>query len=83
MADSTYEIDIEAGHEAEEMQVDREETSSSLNRKGRGFGRESGASHYAARNGRTGVSGNPSHATAVRCKFSLYFFREVQRLIVC
>ena len=62
MDDTNYEIDIEAGHDDEEMQVD--EDMSSLNRKGRGFRGNARVGPYGGRNN---VSGNPAPATAVRC----------------
>ena len=65
MADQNYEIDIDAGGDVEEMQVDND---AGVNRKGRGFG-SGGESQLASRNGsgRLAGSANPAHATAVRC----------------
>lgn len=66
MTDQNYEIDIEPGNE-DDMQLDND-TSNSVNRKGRGFG-SGGGDAQLARNGsgRLGGTGNPAHATAVRC----------------
>src|SRR5204863_127844 len=66
MGDANYEIDIEPGHDDDEMQVD--EDSPSLNRKGRGFRGNARVGPYGSRNG---VSENPAAATAVRCIYSL------------
>ena len=62
MADQNYEIDIEQGRDDDEMQVDND--TAAINRKGRGFVGNSGDSQLDSRNGRTS---NPTHATAVRC----------------
>ena len=59
-----YEIDIEPG---EEMQVDDVDVRN-VNKKGRGFGNGSGEAQVGRNaSGRLGSSGNPVHATAVRC----------------
>jgi hypothetical protein len=64
MADQNYEIDIEQGRDDDEMQVDND--TAAINRKGRGFVGNSGDSQLDSRNGKTS-SANPTHATAVRC----------------
>jgi len=72
MAEPNYEIDIDAGRDDDEMQVD--DGLSAANRKGRSFGEKSTDGYLASRNGRTGGAGNPAHATAVRCNISVFLF---------
>jgi len=63
MADQNFEIDIEAGRDDDEMQVDEE--AQTMKRRGRGF-RSGTANHQPLQRRAEGVA-NPSHATAVRC----------------
>jgi hypothetical protein len=70
MTDQNYEIDIEPGRDDEEMQLDtnNDNTSShNVNRKGRGFGNNAGDAQLARNGSGRLASGNPAHATAVRC----------------
>jgi hypothetical protein len=77
MADQNYEIDIEQARDDDEMQVDND--TAAINRKGRGFVGNSGDSQLDSRNGKTS-SANPTHATAVRCT-SLSPARRCQRML--
>jgi hypothetical protein len=77
MADQNYEIDIEPGRDDDEMQVDNDTTV--INRKGRGFVGNSGDSQLDSHNGKTSTA-NPAHATAVRCT-SYPTARRCQRVL--
>ena len=76
MGDQSYEIDIDAGRDDDEMQID---DTSTVTRRGRGFGGNTGDSQLNARNGKMSSSGTPGPATAVRCKSPLHLF--IQYLI--
>ena len=62
-----YEIDIEPGRDDDddEMQIDND--SSTVIRRGRGFGANTGEVQLSSRSGKAGLGANPVHATAVRC----------------
>ena len=64
-----YEIDTELERDNDEMQVDSE--APTVTRRGRGFGRNTGDVKFSSQEGRASGTGNPSHATAVRCKHIL------------
>ena len=66
MADQSYEIDIDAGRDDDEMQID--DDAPTVTRRGRGFGGNTGNSQLNAHNGKMSSSGAPGPATAVRCK---------------
>ena len=73
MADQSYEIDIEDGHDDDEMQIDND--TGPVTRRGRGFGGNMGDSQLHS--GRSGKFGNstsraPGPATAVRCTSLLH-----------
>lgn len=70
MADQSYEIDIEPGREDDEMQIDND--TNIVKRRGRGFGSNTGDVQLSVRNEKTGGPGNPAHATAVRCMLPIY-----------
>lgn len=65
MTDQNYEIDIEAGRDDNEMQIDTD--APPVTRRGRGFGGNTGDAQLSNRNGKIGIAGNPGPATAVRC----------------
>ena len=62
MADKDYEIDIEGTGHDEEMEIDNE--TSTVTRRGRGFRGRNDDAHFTARNK---TAGTPGPATAVRC----------------
>jgi len=64
MTEQNYEIDIEAGHEDEEMQVDDEP---GVRQRGRGFGGSGGDSQVGVRHANATSTGIQGPATAVRC----------------
>jgi hypothetical protein len=66
MTDQTYEIDIEPGRDDDEMQVDN--NTSTIKRRGRGFAGNTGDGQLNSRNGKTSFTPSAAHATAVRCK---------------
>jgi hypothetical protein len=66
MADQAYEIDIEPGRDDDEMQVDND--TSTIKRRGRGFLGNTGDGQLNSRNGKTSLTVSAAHATAVRCK---------------
>lgn len=70
MADQNYEIDIEAGRDDDEMQVDND--AATVTRRGRGFGGNTGDAQLSNRNGKIGGAGHPGPATAVRCTSPLH-----------
>jgi hypothetical protein len=67
MADQNYEIDIEPGRDADDQEMDVDNDSSTVVRKGRGFGGHTGNVHLSSRNAKWDGPTNPTHATAVRC----------------
>ena len=67
MTEQNYEIDIEAGHEDEEMQVDDEP---GVRQRGRGFRGSGGDSQMGQRNASATSTGIQGPATAVRCTSS-------------
>ena len=74
MAEQNYEIDIDAGRDDDEMQIDND--TSTVTRRGRGFGGNAGDSQLSARNGKMGITGTPGPTTAVRCKSPLHLFSQ-------
>src|SRR5277367_3782754 len=67
MTDKDYEIDIEGTGHDEEMDVDNE--TSTVTRRGRGFRGRNDDAHFTARNSKTDrLAGTPGPATAVRCR---------------
>jgi hypothetical protein len=66
MADKDYEIDIEGTGHDEEMEIDNE--TSTVTRRGRGFRGRNDDAHFTARNNKTDrLAGTLGSATAVRC----------------
>jgi hypothetical protein len=72
MGDQSYEIDIDAGRDDEEMQID--DDTPTITRRGRGFGGNTGDSQLNARNGKLASTGTPGPTTAVRCKLPLHLY---------
>jgi hypothetical protein len=66
MTDQNYEIDIEAGRDDDEMQID--DDTGPVTRRGRGFGGNTGDAQLSSRNGKMSTAaGNLGPVTAVRC----------------
>jgi hypothetical protein len=89
MADKDYEIDIEGTGHDEEMEIDNE--TSTVTRRGRGFRGRNDDAHFTARNSKTDrLVGTPGPATAVRCttrtplpKVPFYASIETNKLCSC